>query len=314
MDIQEYRRFRRPFERVLRQVLLEFEFFREDLVGINIHSVSSRAKSYESAAKKSAKSEIPIKELQDIAGMRIIVSTMDEIDVVARFFYRKASIEKLTIKLDKRIEREDGYRARHIVLELGGHYSRSVYPTRIEVQIQTLMQNSYNFISRAWIYNAGRRLPEHWHTEFKNVSGQLAELDAKIANLQKQVVDLSMSTRDEDPLTPFSFQAIVAEMFGEQVSIDDSVDSVLMLVDLNCETNGEVRMFFKNERISQLRERFVRLSGPTKAIGEQMRGMHLHDFYLMWGPRISAAEKFVQQLEQAEDGGSGQMGEAEKGT
>jgi hypothetical protein len=49
MNRAEYLRFRRPYERVLRQLLLELEFFVEDLVGVNIHSITHRLKSFDSA-------------------------------------------------------------------------------------------------------------------------------------------------------------------------------------------------------------------------------------------------------------------------
>src|SRR5262245_59610721 len=120
MNRAEYLKFRRPYDRVLRQLLLEFEFFKEDAIGVNIHSIQHRLKTYESAVEKSSRLKIPIVEMQDIAGIRIVVATTDEVDVVARFFSRKADSNDLTIQSDKQINKQDGYRARHLVLEFSG--------------------------------------------------------------------------------------------------------------------------------------------------------------------------------------------------
>lgn len=131
MDRNEYLLFRRPYERALRQLRLELEFFLEDVRGINAHTISERLKAFESALAKSQNINLPISDLQDIAGLRIVVATATEVDVIARFFFRKADSEDLAISTDKRIEKGDGYRARHLVVEFGGHYIRDLFTPRV---------------------------------------------------------------------------------------------------------------------------------------------------------------------------------------
>jgi len=298
MDTKEYLKFRQPYERSLRQLLLDFEFFREDLIGVSIHSVQHRLKQFESASRKAAQLGIPITDLQDIAGMRIVVTTLDEVDVAARFFSRKAFSKDLTIKSDRKIQRKkDGYRARHLVVELGGHYSRSVYPTLIEIQLQTLMQHTFNYISRAWVYKTERSFSEKWNQEFLQVSQELAELDARISRLQKEVIESSTSGSDEEPLTPFSYQRIVHEIFGEHELIENCVDSVIMLIDFGCDTNGKLRWFFGNERVLRLRERFAEMLNTTgRAMAEIALSMPVSHFYMMYGIGLEASEEYVKAL------------------
>lgn len=296
MDTKEYLNFRRPYERVLRQIMLEFEFFLEDSPGINVYSVQDRLKSFDSASEK-AKPRIPITEMQDIAGMRIVVATAKEADVVARFFYRRADSKDLLIKSDKPIENKGGYRARHLVIEFEGHYTRSVHRTMVEIQLQTLMEHAYNYISRAWIYKSERTLSEEWHREFTQVSKDLAKLDSNITKLQEEVLVSASSGRDEEPLTAFSYQHIVADIFSEHVAIDEAVDSVGLLVDLQCDTNGKLKSFFSNHRVLQLRERFAEMLKTTGKAGAEINlNMPLHQFYMLYGVRLEAAEKFVEGL------------------
>src|SRR6266850_6025470 len=187
-----------------------------------------------------------------------------------RFFYRKADSNDLRIKSDKRIAKKDGYRARHLVIEFEGHYTRSVHRTIVEIQLQTLMEHAYNYISRAWIYKSRRPLSEEWHSEFLQVSIILAELDLKITKLQEEVLESASSGRNEEPLTAFSYQHIVAAIFGEHVPIDEAVDSVGMLVDLQCDTNGKLKGFFTDPRVLQLREGFVEMLKTTGKAGAEI--------------------------------------------
>jgi ppGpp synthetase/RelA/SpoT-type nucleotidyltranferase len=150
MTQEEFIRFRRPYERALPQLLLDFEFFLEDIKGVQVYLIDHRLKSFESASVKAQRLGIPITELQDIAGMRVVVATGAQVDIVARFFSRKAVSKDLTILSDRHVEKADGYRARHLVLGFGGHYSRSMHPARVEVQCLTITQHAFNFVSRAW--------------------------------------------------------------------------------------------------------------------------------------------------------------------
>lgn len=299
MNRDEYLRFRRPYERALRQLLLEMEFFLEDVQGINTHTVTHRLKSFESAVAKSQKYKLPISDLQDIAGLRIVAATANEVDVIARFFYRKADAKDLTISKDEPIAKDDGYRARHLVVEFDGHYTRSVSHTRVEVQLQTIMQHAYNFISRAWVYKTNRGFSEDWRVEFQQVSADLANLDNRIAKLQTDVLDSSAKSGPNEPLTPFSYQRIVGEIFSEMVTIDDAVDSVRFLVDLGCDTNEKLRTFFSRKDIRELRNRCLKLEGKEgHPLYKLIHEMSLHHFFITFGVRVDAMQRLLQSLTQ----------------
>lgn len=296
MNKAEYLKFCRPYDRVLRQLLLELEFFIEDAAGVNIHSVQHRIKTYESAVKKSTRLKLSIAKMQDIAGIRIVVATADEVDVVARFFTLKAALKDLTVQSDKRIDKNDGYRARHLVLQFQGSYTRgSASPALVELQLLTLLEHTFNYISHAWAYKPGRSFPEKWHAEFVRLSSDLASLDKRIAKLQKQVVALA---NDDEPLTPFSYQRIIAHVFGEHETIDNAVDSVRMLIDLQCDTNGKLGRFFSNPTILDLRTRLLKIKGePRSAFAEVVASMTVHDFFLAFGVRREFLEEHVRALE-----------------
>jgi putative GTP pyrophosphokinase len=297
MDINEYLKFRKPYERVLRQLLLELDFFIEEVKGVNINSVQHRLKSYNSARDKSIRTNQDISQLHDIAGIRIVVATFTEVEIIARFFSRKQVSNDLVIKWDEVIEKDDGYRARHIVVEFKGHYSRfSSHHTLVEIQLQTILQNAYNFISRAWVYKNKYIYSNDWDQSFKQVSKELNQLDQKIFELQEEV--LKIAEGDNEALTPFSYQRIVADIFSENVDLDDAVDTSPMLVNNGINTNEKLKKFLLDPRILSLRDRFLNLeSEHQKGFVVVISGFPLHIFWLMFGIRLNAWNQILDELE-----------------
>jgi ppGpp synthetase/RelA/SpoT-type nucleotidyltranferase len=274
---------------------MELKFFLEDMAGINVYRVSSRLKSYKSAIKKCRGSRRAIAKLQDIAGLRVVVATSTEIDVIARFFSRKADSRDVTIITDKPIRKSDGYRARHLIIEFKGSYKRSMHPTRVEVQLQTIMESAYNFISRAWVYKKDLCFSESWQEEFHQVSIVLADLDARVAKLQAGVLDSSARFGPNEPLTPFSFQQIITDTFSERVELNNAVDCVRFLIDLQCDTNSKLRTFFGREDILDLRNRVLKLGSEKGGfLFQSARDMQKHDFYLTFGCRMEAVEELLR--------------------
>lgn len=293
----EFVKFIKPYERVLRQLLLELDFFIEDAIGVNIHSVQHRMKTYESAISKSKTQSIPIEEMQDIAGIRIVVATANEVGIIERFFTRRAFQNDLIIQSNKEVKR-NGYSAKHLVLAFSGSYTRSsVSNSLVEVQLVTLIQHTYNYLSRSWVYKSTLELSTEWHREFLQISNDISILDDRIAKLQKAVVASSLSGSDMEPLTPFSYQGIVAEIFAEQVSLDNSTDIVGLLVGLQYDTNGIVRTLFSDPAILRVRQRIEAMLGTSgKSVAEVMLNLDMHMFYTTFGIRMPFFENVIIAL------------------
>src|SRR5664279_3813775 len=101
MDETAYRNILRAPERALKQMLLDFRFFREDVPSFLVFAQESRLKSYHSAMAKARLRGVPLTELTDLAGARIVVGTLQEVDVVCRFFTRKQDSNDLVIESDE---------------------------------------------------------------------------------------------------------------------------------------------------------------------------------------------------------------------
>lgn len=297
MESNEYNEFVKRYKRALKQTLLEIEFFLEDIGNINVFSISSRIKEYKSALIKSQRIKKEIKDLQDIAGIRIVVNTLEEVEIISQFFSRKEILKDLIIESNKNISKLDGYRAKHIIVSLKGNYSRSMYPTRIEIQIATIFQYAFNNISRSWAYKTNNLYSDTWRKSFIEISKKLEFLDKEISVLQKEVIDYSVNNSDNNFITPLSLQKLIKVVFNEEMTLGDAVDYCQMLVDIGYKTNNHLRQFLESEKIENLRNEMMGLrSENTKFLSDAVLKFSKSEFWLFFGIRFEGTTELINSL------------------
>ena len=150
----------------------------------------------------------------------------------------------------------------------------------------TVMQHAFNFMSRAWVYKSGTQLSERWHSDFLKLASTLRKLDKLANTLHTEVMDSASTLSDAAVLTPMSYLRLVRAVFGEDVPLDDAVDSCRLMVDIGYRTNGAVRAFFEDGRVEALRLKFrTSTSRAAKAWRDAVEQMPKHTFWLMFGTR-----------------------------
>lgn len=284
MTDQEYAVFCRPFDRALQKLLLDFKFFQEDMVGLNVQTVSSRLKTFVSASRKQAELNLAIEDMQDIAGMRIVVSTEPEVEVVRSYFSTQEGFNAFNVIKDQAISRDNGYRARHLVLEFDWTVNMPKKAS-VEVQLATALQHAFNSVSRAWIYKSSVEPSTSWERDFREVSRALLEVEGHISRLQSELVAAAASPVAREPMTAFSFQSIVREVFGETASINESVDAVRLLTHLGLATNNDLRRYFDDQGIQNILEGWNELAKLGDGMAQVFTGMLKHEFFVRWGTR-----------------------------
>lgn len=280
----EYEKILEPHMRALGKLELELEFFLRDVGSIDVFSISSRIKEYGKAIRKSKQQSVAIDELDDLAGLRIVVGAAPEVSVAERFFTRQKYGKDIEIKKRKRIKRRDGYRALHLVIELKGHYQRSGYPGRVEVQLQTIFEHAFNFLSRNWNYKQPWQTSSQWKTDFTRVSKSLEKIEKAVSALYTDLVD-SASNAEDAPLTPHFLRQIVLREFGEKIDISDAVDSCRMYSDIGYRTSGQIKSFFRDSNIRELYELVLQNKNNNEAVSHLAKlGRNL--FWQTFGTRV----------------------------
>ncbi len=275
-----------PHRRALKTLELEWDFFIRDVGELNLFSVSSRIKQYDRAVIKAFHLGIPVSELDDLAGLRIVVGTLVEIPIVTRFLTRQEISKDLKIVKNHQIDRDSGYRATHVVIEKHSSYHSSVFPGRVEVQIHTIFQHAFNFLSRNWSYKQPWEISPEWYIKFTELSRLLSSIDQEAQELHLDQAR-SLEAVDTATLTPYSFQLIVKSEFGDDVLIEDAVDACRMYIDLGCKTNSHLRQHFRDPRIEELYA-FAQNKTATSGKSGSISKMGRYTFWSIFGTRIGS--------------------------
>jgi len=240
-----YKGFVRPVGRAMAEQRLILDNFIEDAgMTPRVHTVRSRVKSEESVTE--ALCDGPFESLSDfpdMAGIRVVVHSLKDVEVIARCFLRQVEIGK-NVKLLADLPKDSGgYRARHLRLEIGGSYVRSAWSVRMEVQIRTLCQELFNTFSRTYWYKSPHVVPDAAKRD--ELNAQLSRAEGLVTELQDSA-DATNAAHQEEALSPDSFVRIINELFHEEVPLGEAVDSVVFHRDRGVETNGDLRKLFSD--------------------------------------------------------------------
>jgi ppGpp synthetase/RelA/SpoT-type nucleotidyltranferase len=299
MNEKDYSQLLKPFKRTLSQLLLEFDFFLEDIGPLNIYSVESRIKSYRNAISKAQRLGKPVEELQDIAGLRIVVATKNEVEIIKRFFTRQADKKDVIIERNQTINKKDGYRSTHLVIQYKGHCARSMYPSRVEAQIPTIFEHAFNFLSRAWVYNSDKSYSNDWKVRFEALAEGLEKFDRESSFLHREVIASSVCKDGNEPLSPLSYQHIVWNEFREKIVLEHAVDACRYYTDIGYKSIAELTGYFRRTDINSLWEEFSTVSpGIDSAFSDICTK---EAFWELFGTRLHKAKDVIKMLRNKKD-------------
>jgi ppGpp synthetase/RelA/SpoT-type nucleotidyltranferase len=157
--------------------------------------VQARAKTIASFAEKILRKgtyDDPIRQLTDLAGARVVAYTQAHVDAVCRLIEGLPGIvidrENSLDARSRLATGEFGYRAVHYVVSLpdaeilGVGVAPEVRGLRAEIQICTMLQHVWAFVSHDHIYKTRLRVPESLSREISGVAALLEICDARFGN------------------------------------------------------------------------------------------------------------------------------------
>lgn len=144
--------------------------------------VAGRIKSMVSIRRKLRRTRLPLWEMQDVAGIRAIVSTQDQVEGVARRYMDGATRHRIAGQDDYiSSPKVSGYRSRHLIMRFAGEGDTAAYSKRsVEIQIRTALQHSWATALEAVGLMRGEDLKagegdEEWLRLFRLMSAQFAD-------------------------------------------------------------------------------------------------------------------------------------------
>ena len=168
-----------------------------------IETIKSRLKSQDSILKKMGRKGIPVtlenmeREIDDIAGVRVICSFVEDVYMLADCLLQQDDITLLEKKDYIRYPKDSGYRSLHLIVQVPIFLQNEKRQMKVEVQIRTLAMDLWASQEHKLRYKKSN--PEN---EEESISNELAEcaqiLSSVDTRMQALRTKLSESRFQED--------------------------------------------------------------------------------------------------------------------
>jgi putative GTP pyrophosphokinase len=198
------------YESAIREVRTKLEILNAELTLLNddspISSINSRLKKPQSIFEKLLRqghdvSLFSIEEnLNDVAGIRVICSFVDDIYKVAQMLVRQDDITLIEVKDYIKKPKANGYRSYHMILEVPVFFTTETRPMRVEVQIRTVAMDFWASLEHQIRYKKGlpQDLQDEIYADLKNCADTITDTDRMM-----QEIRIKAGTRKlQDPSDP----------------------------------------------------------------------------------------------------------------
>lgn len=164
------------------------------------HSITNRVKEKESFINKCKKDSYsnPVEEIMDVAGVRIIAYTNNDVKKICKVIEQDFEIdgENSDNKIDNMDENIVGYLSVHYIAKLNDTRLKLteniIYQNCIcEIQVRTLLQHAWAEIEHDRNYKFSGILPKDIKRRFYLISGVLEMMDREFDALSKEIDDYS---------------------------------------------------------------------------------------------------------------------------
>ena len=197
-DSQEIVVMTRLYDAAVRQLVLKFEILNDEfkvLYARNpIHHIEGRVKSLPSIAAKLLKKGQPLtieaakRNVNDIAGVRVVCGYIDDVYRVADMMARQADIQLIRRQDYIQTPNYNGYRSLHLDIRLPVYLSDRTEQVIAEIQIRTIAMDFWASLEHDVRYKVDKtRLPADINEEMLACADRIAEIDRKMQDMYRRI-------------------------------------------------------------------------------------------------------------------------------
>ena len=184
-DPYEIRLMQNLYDAAVKQLSLKFEILNNEfkvLYARNpIHHIEGRVKAIESMVAK-------LRSINDIAGVRVVCSYIDDVYRVAEMVERQTDIEIIKRQDYIRTPNYNGYRSLHLDIRMPVYLSDRTEHVTAEIQIRTIAMDFWASLEHDIRYKVDKtKLPEGINEEMLECSGKIAEIDRKMQDMYRRI-------------------------------------------------------------------------------------------------------------------------------
>ena len=192
-DLYEIRLMQNLYDAAVKQLSLKFEILNNEfkvLYARNpIHHIEGRVKAIESMVAKLRKKGLPPtieaarESINDIAGVRVVCSYIDDVYRVAEMVERQTDIKIIKRQDYIRTPNYNGYRSLHLDIRMPVYLSDRTEHVTAEIQIRTIAMDFWASLEHQLRYKSKGEIPQFIAKELKECAETIAETDLKMERI-----------------------------------------------------------------------------------------------------------------------------------
>lgn len=181
----------------IREVKTKLEVLNDELSVRNqrnpIEMIKSRVKKPMSIVEKLQRKGLPISletmvdNLDDVAGIRVICSFVDDIYDVANMLTCQDDIKVIAVKDYIKNPKPNGYRSYHMIVEIPVFFSDRKKPMRVEVQIRTIAMDFWASLDHLLKYKKEVINEAEIGEELRQCAETIAQTDQKMYEIRQKI-------------------------------------------------------------------------------------------------------------------------------
>lgn len=206
-EAKQFRELMMMYTCAIREVKTKLEVLNDDLAVRNernpIQMIKSRVKKPNSIISKLEKRGQPVTvasikdNLDDVAGIRVICSFVDDIYAVANMLAHQDDVNVLMVKDYIRSPKINGYRSYHMIVEVPVHFSDRKTKMRVEVQIRTIAMDFWASLDHQMKYKKDMDDTDEISQELTECAEVIAQIDRRMQEIRQKIED------KENPMSPY---------------------------------------------------------------------------------------------------------------
>lgn len=189
----------------IREVRTKLEVLNDELSIRNqrnpIEMIKARVKKPESIVEKLQRRGLPVSlesvvnNLDDVAGIRVICSFIDDIYAVADMLIRQDDVHVIAIKDYIKNPKTNGYRSYHMIIEVPVFFSDRKKNMRVEVQIRTMAMDFWASLDHQLKYKKEMQNAAEISEELKQCADVIAQTDKRMLEIRQQIEAQGITVR-----------------------------------------------------------------------------------------------------------------------
>ena len=197
-DPHDFLMLRNLYEAAVKQLSLKFDILNSEfnvLYARNpIHHIEGRDKSQSSIVAKLLKRGLPLSiesaraNINDIAGVRVVCSYIDDVYRVAEMLARQSDVEIVKKQDYIQTPNYNGYRSLHMDIRVPVYLSDRTEYVVAEIQIRTIAMDFWASLEHDIRYKADKsKLPAGINEEMFECAGKIAEIDRQMQDMYQRI-------------------------------------------------------------------------------------------------------------------------------